>query len=68
MLGGIPGEGQALAVGKLGIIAVAKYGGKLKAVNLPAWRKVTIDMEHIASGHMLGGSRVSPLRICFLAI
>ena len=38
---------------------------KIKAVNLPAWRKVTIDIEHIASGHMLGGSRVSPAKTLF---
>jgi RHS repeat-associated protein len=38
---------------------------KVKAVNLPAWRKVTIDIEHIASGHMLGGSRVSPAKTLF---
>jgi hypothetical protein len=25
---------------------------KLKPVNLPAWRTIKIDMDHIASGHM----------------
>jgi RHS repeat-associated protein len=30
-----------------------------KPVNLPAWRTVDIDMEHILSGHTAGGSRVS---------
>lgn len=29
--------------------------------NLPEWKKVSIDMDHISSGHMVGGSRVSPL-------
>lgn len=38
--------------------AAKKAGGK--AVNLPAWRRIEIDMEHIGSGHMAGGSRVSP--------
>ena len=27
-------------------------------MNLPAWKSVLIDMEHIASGHMQGGSRI----------
>jgi hypothetical protein len=30
-----------------------------KPVNLPSWKKVKIDIDHIASGHMVGGSRVS---------
>ncbi|HEX8361045.1 MAG TPA: RHS repeat-associated core domain-containing protein [Longimicrobium sp.] len=30
-----------------------------KAINLPAWRRVDIDMDHITSGHVRGGSRVS---------
>ena len=25
--------------------------------NLPAWKKIGIDIDHIASGHMVGGSR-----------
>ena len=29
-----------------------------KSVNLPAWKKMTIDMDHIASGHKSGGWRV----------
>ena len=37
----------------------------LKPVNLPAWKKVSIDMEHISSGHMVGGSRVSPSKDLF---
>lgn len=28
-----------------------------KAVNLPAWKSIGIDMEHIASGHIAGGAR-----------
>ncbi|HEV2147523.1 MAG TPA: RHS repeat-associated core domain-containing protein [Longimicrobiaceae bacterium] len=38
-----------------------------KAINLPGWRKISIDMEHITSGHMAGGSRVSPLKTLFPA-
>ncbi len=30
---------------------------KQKPVNLPSPKKLTLDMEHIASGHMPGGSR-----------
>ena len=37
----------------------------LKPVNLPAWKSIEIDMEHISSGHMIGGSRVSPLKDLF---
>jgi RHS repeat-associated protein len=37
----------------------------LKPINLPAWRRISIAMEHIASGHMVGGSRVSSLKTLF---
>jgi hypothetical protein len=37
----------------------------VKRVNLPAWKKVGVAMEHIASGHMAGGSRVSPIKTLF---
>jgi len=33
--------------------------GVKKAVNLPAWNKLTIDVEHILSGHKAGGSRLT---------
>jgi RHS repeat-associated protein len=36
-----------------------------KRVNLPAWKKIDIDIDHIASGHMKGGSRVSPRKDLF---
>jgi hypothetical protein len=55
----LPGEGiemDALGIGAARI---------LKPVNLPAWRRISIDMEHIASGHMVGGSRLSPLKSLF---
>jgi RHS repeat-associated protein len=41
----------------VGTLAVVVHN---KCVNLPSWRKLTIDMDHIASGHMPGGARVSP--------
>lgn len=37
----------------------------IKPVNLPAWRTIDIDLEHILSGHTVGGSRVSPLKDLF---
>lgn len=37
----------------------------LKPINLPAWRRISIDMAHIASGHMVGGSRLSSLKTLF---
>lgn len=33
--------------------------GVKKAVNLPSWDKLTVDMEHITSGHKVGGSRLN---------
>jgi len=38
---------------------------RIKPVNLPAWKKVSIDMEHVSSVHMVGGSRVSPKKDLF---
>lgn len=32
--------------------------GVKKAVNLPAWEKLTVDLEHITSGHKAGGQRL----------
>ncbi|WP_081426714.1 RHS repeat-associated core domain-containing protein [Sorangium cellulosum] len=29
-------------------------------VNMPAWRKIAIDMDEVASGHMVGGRRLAP--------
>ena len=37
----------------------------IKAIYLPAWKKIAIDMEDIASGHIAGGSRVSSLKTLF---
>ena len=39
----------------------------MKAANLPSWRKIRLDMEEIASGHMPGGSRVSARKDLFPA-
>jgi RHS repeat-associated protein len=53
-------------VGERKVLAHNQYAaGAAKAVNLPSWKKIAIDMQHIASGHMRGGSRVSPLKDLF---
>lgn len=31
-----------------------------RRVNMPAWKKVIIDMDEVASGHMVGGRRLAP--------
>jgi hypothetical protein len=36
-----------------------------KPVNLPAYKDVKIDMDHIKSGHTEGGDRVSPRKDLF---
>ncbi|KKL25973.1 hypothetical protein LCGC14_2399920, partial [marine sediment metagenome] len=54
----------ARATGKLEDAASVGMVAK-KAMNLPAWKKVTINMEHILSGHAIGGSRVSSLKTLF---
>ncbi len=35
-------------------------GPKPKPVNLPGARKITVNMPHVKSGHMMGGSRLMP--------
>lgn len=29
----------------------------MKPINLPSWKKVTLDIDHIFSGHIVGGNR-----------
>ena len=48
------GPGGKLKTGKKVADAVAK----LKPINLPSWRKIEIDMDHIVSGHQRGGARI----------
>lgn len=36
-----------------------------KPINPPSAKKVRVDMEHVKSGHMVGGSRVSPKKDLF---
>ena len=43
-----------LKLGKaMGVLLAAR---KLKAVNLPAWRNIAIDMEHVLAGHSAEGA------------
>ncbi|MCI3936852.1 RHS repeat-associated core domain-containing protein [Chryseobacterium aahli] len=44
---------------------LAKTLKTTKSANLPAWKNILVDIEHIASGHMKGGSRLSPLKTMF---
>lgn len=44
---------------------IARLGSASLKMTLPAWRKVGIDVEHIMSGHTVGGSRVSNLKSLF---
>jgi len=41
-------------------LRASRGASRTKPVNLPAWRRVTIDMEEVTSGHMQGGSRLMP--------
>lgn len=65
-------------VGKLGVLShntgpgqncsfIMKPQAPVKAANLPSIKKLTIDMVHVASGHMKGGSRVSSIKDLFPA-
>jgi len=71
--------GERLKSGGGGVLAtspaVLKLAGKVvkagemavaaKSINLPSLKKITIDIEHIASGHMEGGARVSSKKTLF---
>jgi hypothetical protein len=63
----INGE-HVFRVGTKGLLAhnsCSRTAPKSKPINLPSPKKVTIDMNHIASGHMTGGSRVGPRKDLF---
>jgi RHS repeat-associated protein len=58
---GIPGGPlEVVAIKGVRVVCVAR-----KAINLPALKKLEIMMDHIASGHMKGGFRVSPKKTLF---
>jgi hypothetical protein len=50
---GVLRVGSRLAVG---VAAVAVGARASKAINLPAWGKLTVDWGHIASNHLKGGA------------
>ena len=60
LVGGLIKAGAAL--GTIGFAAYAYdayaiYRRAKKAINLPAWRRLTVDWAHILSGHVQGGTR-----------
>ena len=57
-----PTPGGEISAGGKGLKNVLKTS---KSVNLPAWKNILIDTEHIISGHVRGGSRVSSLKTIF---
>ncbi len=63
----LSGAGPTLKITAKGTVCCATVCVlvKVKRVNLPAWKKVAVSMEHITSGHMQGGSRVSSLKTLF---
>ncbi len=70
MGGGIRLIQAARAMRAAKAIRAAKVAKAARAANalkktLPAWKTIAVDIEHIASGHMHGGSRVSSLKTLF---
>jgi hypothetical protein len=66
--GGAGGGGRGYGSGRItnhGAKGCSFCGTKPKPVNLPSPKKLKIDMEHISSGHMSGGSRVSSRKTLF---
>jgi RHS repeat-associated protein len=62
------GNGEAVAMSlALRFLKIPKATQSLGALKttLPGWKKVTVDMAHVASGHIKGGSRVSKLKSLF---
>jgi RHS repeat-associated protein len=51
--------------GRLPGVGKPAPGRSPKPVNLPGYKKVAIDMEEVMSGHVFGGSRVSPNKDLF---
>jgi hypothetical protein len=41
------------------LVGITRFVGRaVKAINLPSWRRVAINMDHVLSGHTAGGSRL----------
>jgi RHS repeat-associated protein len=60
---GVGRVGSAYKIGSF--LAARQLASKSLKMILPAWKKVSVDIGHIASGHMEGGSRVSSLKTLF---
>jgi hypothetical protein len=57
-MGGVAGELALLTlIGKVIDSYKEWLASKKKPVNLPSWKKLTVNKDHIASGHMPGGNR-----------
>ncbi|AGP41251.1 FG-GAP-like repeat-containing protein [Sorangium cellulosum] len=58
--------GKAGSAARAGVEALGESVGAARGiaagarVNMPAWRKIAIDMDEVASGHMVGGRRLAP--------
>lgn len=64
-LEGLATAGVASAFSRSSILrAAGRRSSHLKKI-LPSWKKVAIDIDHIASGHIRGGSRISDIKTLF---
>jgi RHS repeat-associated protein len=63
--GGMARVGGAATRASAASRLLAREEGARIAVNLPAWKTIAIDMEHVTSGHVAGGLRVSPKKTLF---
>lgn len=65
--GDVFGAGLVFLSGKTKVGRPAGVVARSKPINLPAWKKVAVDLDHIKSGHTVGGSRVSQAKTLFPA-
>jgi hypothetical protein len=49
----------------MNICRLQTFNYQWDSFNLPSKKTINVDMGHIASGHMKGGSRLSPLKDVF---
>ncbi|WP_437966775.1 FG-GAP-like repeat-containing protein [Sorangium sp. So ce260] len=62
----VGGASKAQSAARAGVEALEESVGAARGiaagarVNMPAWRKIAIDMDEVASGHMVGGRRLAP--------
>jgi hypothetical protein len=61
-------EGACLRVGVAIGMAVPTRGGAVRSrprVNLPAWKKLTLNLDHVTARHVPGGREVGPTKSLF---